>query len=1431
MKKQLFKRALSAFLAMVMVVLLIPASVLTTNAAEETVTVGETTALGIVTAADVSSSAIFLTAIERYRISNTYSYEQICMYIELQNKENKDGFDKKIEKIGKIGGYIGFALNLIFIINNEAAQETPFWDAVGNIATSLLSSFLGIQFPWQESESEILLKEMRKMMDEVNAKLDDLSESVDELSKKVDLNTTNLASYMWYLQEFGNDMTVLDEFTQGSDTAAYSYYRDRDRMYEAYDELMFLLESKEASESDIKKAYDKLYIRAIKVEQLHEYITGENKKLTNQKSILEALYEYSILSKYLCSKGEAVDENGNLEDVEVKCVEFAEDLYTTYLFSNYALTLCYNYQVEYLTSDGGTLLTYYDVDGMEGTNDILGSSIFGNDKTIGRIPSMLEKQKIIEKEIASYIVYVLNLGGDYLYENGAMPGMVYNVPRMQILNDENAYKSALYQVSYGDFCDTIYIRTNDVVSAGDTLYMNLLPENIAAMFTDGSFTFTVDRPDLATVNNSGVVNVIGESGTFTITMKYDDVNVYSLNFNITDRAFSGGMGTEHSPYLISKWEDIEEMAAWVDAVSQSTQQGSQNNVYFKLVQDINCEGKSFEGISQFNGIFDGNGHCIYNFVITKSDPYAGFFCSLQENAIVKDLTLGQDNGTDDYSITISTAVTIAPATDGPNVHVGAIAGRNYGTIWNCSVEDAYVFGSWIVSNSSSQYEIVSCVGGVVGGNYGTVRDCTVKNAYIAGDSTDNAADWDVAKAESKVGGVCGHNDKGTVDNCYVSALRMFACAHSRKGSMSLPVTHHEGIFIGDIVGQATNAALVRNCDAEAETIERTRVTKLPAIGDAKVYIGGLVAYYEGAIIEQEYNGHRYRLYGTKLYWPDAKIDCESKGGHLITITSAEEATFAWQLVSNQNTWIGCSDDAKEGTFVWVNGEPFEYSNWESKQPDNKWDSDYVYLWAGYDGKWDDTTHEYEYYYICEWDSIESTTNGTKADESDNSGNVEDTESYKTEYICGETHVKSADDKNIYPLQTHRIDTSIDVSADTPTGSNIIVLEPIPQSSTYKKTIIPIMVKEESAIEFRVYTPPKKNVYLLNDVLDLTGIRLAVIFDNGRVEVLENGDSGYSVDQADFSVLGASAISLSYSNLKVEIPVTVVSCLHEDTNEVEEIAPTCGTDGHEAGTQCAECGEYISGGEIIPATENHTWDNGVVTLDPTQTATGIMTYTCTACSAVKNEVIPIPEITENEPTLYIKDIYATPGSTFSVDVAIKNNPGISAISFTLNYDRTVLTLENVQNGGLLPSMTVGNQVVLSASDSVYGDQTVVTLTFKINDHATLGDYSIGLTNRGCIGENEASVSVATLSGTLTVGNIIWGDATGDGIVDITDVVRLMKYLAEYDYETDSSPINISSGADATGDGIVDITDVVRLMKYLAEYDYETESSPIVLGRPL
>ena len=57
-----------------------------------------------------------------------------------------------------------------------------------------------------------------------------------------------------------------------------------------------------------------------------------------------------------------------------------------------------------------------------------------------------------------------------------------------------------------------------------------------------------------------------------------------------------------------------------------------------------------------------------------------------------------------------------------------------------------------------------------------------------------------------------------------------------------------------------------------------------------------------------------------------------------------------------------------------------------------------------------------------------------------------------------------------------------------------------------------------------------------------------------------------------------------------------------------------------GKKCSVCGEILVAQEEI-AMVAHTWNEGVVTTAPTEEATGVKTFTCTACGETYTEELP------------------------------------------------------------------------------------------------------------------------------------------------------------------------------------------------------------------
>lgn len=116
----------------------------------------------------------------------------------------------------------------------------------------------------------------------------------------------------------------------------------------------------------------------------------------------------------------------------------------------------------------------------------------------------------------------------------------------------------------------------------------------------------------------------------------------------------------------------------------------------------------------------------------------------------------------------------------------------------------------------------------------------------------------------------------------------------------------------------------------------------------------------------QYNAHWYEKLEEETTWHLARKRCEELGGHLVCITSPEEDAFVRGLSKDESVWIGASDEAKEGEWCWVSGEPFGYKNWHGNEPDNHMGVQHHALyWVG--RGWADDFAGMRIKYICEWD--------------------------------------------------------------------------------------------------------------------------------------------------------------------------------------------------------------------------------------------------------------------------------------------------------------------------------------------------------------------------------------------------------------------------------------------------------------------------------
>ena len=66
---------------------------------------------------------------------------------------------------------------------------------------------------------------------------------------------------------------------------------------------------------------------------------------------------------------------------------------------------------------------------------------------------------------------------------------------------------------------------------------------------------------------------------------------------------------------------------------------------------------------------------------------------------------------------------------------------------------------------------------------------------------------------------------------------------------------------------------------------------------------------------------------------------------------------------------------------------------------------------------------------------------------------------------------------------------------------------------------------------------------------------------------------------------------------------------------------CTEDGYTGDTYCTDCNTKLESGTVVNKL-GHTWDNGVITKEATETEEGVKTYTCKTCGETKTEKIPV-----------------------------------------------------------------------------------------------------------------------------------------------------------------------------------------------------------------
>ena len=399
---------------------------------------------------------------------------------------------------------------------------------------------------------------------------------------------------------------------------------------------------------------------------------------------------------------------------------------------------------------------------------------------------------------ASYVGGIVGQNGEGVVVNG------YNIGTITSLN---AFVAAIAGATSGEGLQYLYYFKNSahdsqnivqksigVANVGESLEED--PEAVQAIEGQDAETTVIMQDgterSLLWALNVGIeffADSTGGSYCNWVEVSNKATIIYNNEWTATSGSGSAtlgwtGTGTLYDPYQIGAVGDILLLTEKVNLGI------TYKNSYFKMTYDIDFASyeEDWTPIGGYNGIlgkiyafegtFNGGGNAILNLNLSLSSNYVGLFgysSGIIQNLTMKDCKIsGKEyvGSVVGYNAGKVINCTNQSEVDGAK-YVGGVVGYNAGLI------DKTVHSGHVKINKSSTQYIGGLTGfnnqdGVIRNSYSTGKVTAQQNTYVGGlvgqneGKILNSFNQGATNAGSYVGGIAGYNNKGTVQNAYVT---------------------------------------------------------------------------------------------------------------------------------------------------------------------------------------------------------------------------------------------------------------------------------------------------------------------------------------------------------------------------------------------------------------------------------------------------------------------------------------------------------------------------------------------------------------------------------------------------------------------------------------------------------------------------------------
>ena len=281
----------------------------------------------------------------------------------------------------------------------------------------------------------------------------------------------------------------------------------------------------------------------------------------------------------------------------------------------------------------------------------------------------------------------------------------------------------------------------------------------------------------------------------------------------------------------------------------------------------------------FRAVYDGGGHTIRGVSFASAGNDVGMFAVIAPGGMVRNVALLSDSSSTSKS-TVERSGLIQGSTT--VVYMGALAGRNYGTVSNCAVSGYALSGA---SGVAAYQHSTVYLGGLVGGN---LYHKTHSGRIVSSEANCPLAEVSAYSAAVYAGGFTGSNAGGSIQSCYA---------------------------LGVLKARDVSASTVRLCGFAGENAGGAlaycySATALTAAGEAEVYgltrtggsaaqcfylDGGTYAYGEG-LYAYNASGNSFRVNAAQSPINGANLETQSLYGFTKLTASGTEAVYPYPAV-------------------------------------------------------------------------------------------------------------------------------------------------------------------------------------------------------------------------------------------------------------------------------------------------------------------------------------------------------------------------------------------------------------------------------------------------------------------------------------------------------------------------------------------------------